>query len=91
MEVLKCFGSIGNLVHDYRLGGFYIYGYKISFKYSLGNMKFEFPKANINVTKNNLCFNYILKPVFDLTFKLPFPVKNLFCHIATQHPVTLFS
>lgn len=90
-EVWKYLGSVENAVHDYRLGGFYTCGYRISFKDSLANLKSELPKTNIDMTNNNLCFNYFLKPVFDLTFKLPFPVKKLLCHVAAQHPVNLFS
>ena len=67
-------------------------GYKISLKYSLGNLESEFPKKNIDMTNNNLCFNYILKPVFDLTFKFPFPVKKFalsHCHTTSCYPIFL--
>lgn len=60
-------------------------------KYSLSNIKFQFPKTKIDIINSGSCFNYILKPVFDLMFQPPFPVQNLLCHIAIQLPVILFS
>lgn len=88
-EIFSVTRKCGSWLHDFRRGGF-IHIYTISFKYSHGNKKLGFAKTKIDRTSNSLCFNYILKPVFGLTFKSPFPVKKKsalsHCHTTSCFP-----